>query len=252
MADFISRREVFNNLMRFKHSLGGHISGDIHGKRSYKALFNRQTGDIQFPEAQAPSSAMGEWDLIEFEVNPERLGTNFFEAKDKDHHPLNSGNMAPVAWRIMIETIQALNEITAHSPSKNLPEKAVVEGLSKLKIPSFRAIEMQPGWVGQVDRFQAEKDLSSKPIGTYLLRNGDEVTEEIAKRLMESNKMGVEVFVCTLVEPEDKISDILILLTDKGWTFYHDNPDLFDSEYKYQSEPEKLLKQLGKRVKFTV
>jgi hypothetical protein len=251
MAMFISRREVFNNLMRFKQCLGGQVNGNLNGDRIYKGMVDCKTGEIQFPEAQLPKYGLGGWKEIQFEVNTKNKGVGFFEAREVNHHPLDSGNMTPVAVLLVMETIQALNEITAHSPAQ-LPEKAAFDGLSNLEIPSFRAIEMMPGWIGKIDRMQAEKELNSKPIGTYLLRNGDSFTEVIAQRLMEGNKMGVEVFICTLVEPEDKISDILILLTDKGWVFYRDNPDLLDSEYVYHSTPEILLEKLGKRLKYTV
>ncbi len=113
-------------------------------------------------------------------------------------------------------------------------------------------MEALPGWAGMINRMEAEKELNSSPVGTYLFRNGDSFTEVIAKKLSEGNQIDVEVFICTLVEPEDKISDILILMTSSGWTFYRDNPDLLDSEYVYHDSPETLLACLNGRLQHPV
>lgn len=88
-----------------------------------------------------------------------------------------------------------------------------------------------PGWIGAVDRLKAETMLQSKPVGTYLLRNDVDFTNRAFRELEDSNHMPVNAFICTVKEPEEKISDILFLQTKKGWTTYEDNPDLSQNTY---------------------
>ncbi len=54
--------------------------------------------------------------------------------------------------------------------------------------------------------------------------------------------------VCTFVDLEHKIVDILILKSAVGWTLYRDNPDLLDSEYSYKPFPETVIRNLGNRI----
>ena len=251
MAFFISRQEVANNLLRFKKNVGSTPPVSPTEKRIYKAIMNYRTGDIQFSQ---PESELAEWKEIQIEAKPKKKGSTSFEANDTDRHPLNSAEMAPMAWKVMIETLEILNEMIAEYQNTPgiLPEYAAFDHLSEQELQVSNTIESIPGWIGEIDRMSAEKKLALQPVGAYLLRNGDSLTEAIAARLSESNQMRVELFICTVVEPEDKISDILILATNIGWTLYRDNPDLKDTEYQYHRSPGKLFTLLSPRLKHPV
>ena len=112
-----------------------------------------------------------------------------------------------------------------------------------------RRIESFPGWEGPINRLQAEKLLQGQPVGSYVLRNGDEETEAVAVQLSSSNHIPIQSYLCTVVESGNRICDILILESPKGWTIYRDNPDLFDTEYVYFSTPNKLLAHIHKLAK---
>lgn len=226
MAIFVSKKEVINNLNRFKNS---QVLG---GQGVFKAMVDCHTGDIQF----ADSLISFGWKPFEVEIKNRGRGIGFFEARDVDHTPLDSNNMDPIAWAVMKETLRVLNEITT------------ISELSEVQICPAHSIQALPGWMGRINRFEAEYELGNRPAGTYLLRHGDEYTQVIAEQLIDGNKKIIELFVCTLTEPDDKITDLLIVRTNEGWTFYRDNPDLIDSEYIYHPTPQALLNLLGSKI----
>lgn len=218
MAIHVSRREVFTNI----HTIKENVIPLKDKKRFFHAAINCDTGDIKFVE-HIPSE--GKWKEVRVDVN----GT--FELREPDDTPIKHSAMAKVAWRVLNETLEAVNKML-HSPGKEV---------AYLK---YQSIEDKPGWVGAVGRIEAEKKLIGKPLGTYVLRLGDEYTQVTANNLSETNKKFVKAYICTHVESEGKISDSLFLLTDDGWTHYRDNPDLSDSEYKYHNSPESLINHL--------
>ena len=131
-----------------------------------------------------------------------------------------------------------------------LPEESVLQDLSDIHLaPHPSNIEDLPGWVGPINRFQAEDILRGQALGTYLLREADAQLSETALCLSHENKIHVHAYLCTVMESQEKISDILILHTPKGWIFYRDNPDLADSEYEYFRSPHALLTHLGQRAR---
>jgi hypothetical protein len=82
-------------------------------------------------------------------------------------------------------------------------------------------------------------------VGTYVLREGDEITVSTAFHFSEQNLLAVHAYILTVVEKEGKVSDLLFLHTDKGWTLYHDDPNLKDvALYDYYPSPQKLLDTL--------
>jgi len=240
----ISRREVLNNIIRFKDNLLERPGQLNKQKRSYRGLLNEETGDIRF-SGKIPGPE--HWKEIQIDVETGKRNEGCFQILDSRDKPLDPKQMALLAWRILQETMETLNQIASRHPSETkemLPEEAAVQDLSEIHFSPFQSIEEIPGWVGPIDRMEAERLLKNKPIGTYLLRDGLDIAKVIARELADSNKMKVRSYICTVVEPEKKISDILLLLTDKGWILYRDNPDLHDSEYVYRNSPVELLHRL--------
>jgi len=265
MAIQISRREVLNNIIRFKDALleHGKVQRTAPGERSYPILVNCKTGDIRFeekvtqlarhlPQKGKAKSSPEDWKEIRIQVSTESPKIVHFELLEQEKH-LNPEGMELLAWRVINETIEVLNQIgakTIQGSPEMLPEESVLQDLSDIHLaPHPSSIEDLPGWVGPVNRFQAEEILRSEAVGTYLLREGDAQTPEIALRLGRENKIHVHAYVCTVVEFAQKISDILILHTPKGWTRYRDNPDLSDSEYEYFRSPHALLTHMERQAR---
>jgi hypothetical protein len=116
----------------------------------------------------------------------------------------------------------------------------------------MQKIEQFPGWGGQMDRLDAEHLLQSKPVGSYVLRHCDEIASAAVHELESANEIPIESYLCTVVEKGDRISDYLILKNDKGWTLYQDNPDLYDSDYKYFTSVYNLLADLRHLARYPV
>ena len=101
-----------------------------------------------------------------------------------------------------------------------------------------------PGWIGRASRLEAEGRLDRQPVGTFILRQGDELDDRIARALARENHERVESCVLTFVEPHEKISEKLIVHVPEGWTFYEDNPDLHDPEYHFYPTMRELLESV--------
>lgn len=271
----ISRREVLNNLIRFKDSLldrKDNLQEDNsvpRGRRVYQVLLNCKTGDMRFAKKisalehhiarsrkEGRGESPGDWKEIQMIVSqatPAEIA--HFEVLDAKNHSLNPSELEPLAWKVASETLDLLNQKAQFikGEEKNLlPEVAVLKDLSSIHISvSKDKIEDLPGWMQSLNREDAEAMLEGKPIGTYLLREGDEMTVSISFHASEENDLPIHPYLLTVVEAEGKISDILLLRTGKGWTLYHDDPNLKDPVlYKYVSSPLGLIKLLSGVAKF--
>lgn len=266
MSYEVSRREVLNNLTRFKSILSELYEGKGPmgaEERRYKALLNVKTGDIRFAQKIsalephinpkiAKKEAVEDWKEIYLIVR-ENDGKPF-EIRDRKNRFLKPSDMESLAWKVASETLEILNlkgkEVKARA-NWILFEEAVLQDLSNIQItPQRDRIEELPGWMGSLDRIDAEKILTRKPVGTYLLREGDELTMASTFHFAEENLISVHPYLLTVVEEEEKIADILFLQTNKGWVIYHDDPDLKDPSYEYFHSAQPLIESLkGKAVR---
>ncbi len=267
----ISRREVMNNLIRFKDNLlemrgedrqrQDQEQEEEEQERKYKVLLNRKTGDMRFAQKissleyriakkKGKEESIEDWKEVQIIVQQSNShDPAHFEVRDSSDHSLKPSDIDPLAWRIASETLDILNKKAKEvkkTDGEMLVEEAVLQDLSSIHIASPKEqIEDLPGWMGSISRIEAERRLENKPVGTYLLREGDEITLSIAFHFSEENRLSVRPYLLTIVEKEQKIADILLLYTNKGWTFYHDDPNLKDLiAYHYFPSPQSLLHQL--------
>lgn len=261
----ISRREVLNNLIRFKDSLlDMHTEGaSPKSERTYKVLLNCKTGDMRFAKKIAHLESYisrkkegrheipDNWKEIQIIVSqPSPTDPAHFEIPN-----LTPTGLEPLAWRVASETLDILNQKATETRNLHpemLPEEVVLQDLSSIHISVHRGkIEDLPGWMDALSRLEAEQILDKKPIGTYLLREADELTRSIVFHVSEENALSIRPYLLTVVEPEGKISDILFLQTGNGWTLYKDDPNLKDPAlYKYFSTPQELLHQFKTIAQF--
>lgn len=107
-----------------------------------------------------------------------------------------------------------------------------------------------PGWVGCISREEAERRLEGKEIGTFVLREGDELNSRILSALEIANHEQIDSCVLTVVESGEKIAEYLILHTPQGWTLYQDNPDLLDIvQYRFSPTLPNLLDKIHEIAK---
>jgi len=223
----ISRREVMNNIIRFKNAFS----------EKENVWMNTHTGDIRFGGQVSP-----DWKQVQLHqaAKQNKLRVELLAEAEE---------FEPFAWRIAQETVRVLNEIIAEYRVQGSVQ-AALQDLSHIKLVEPKGwLEDFPGWQGNMDRVAAERLLQRAPRGTYLLREGDELTRDIATQLSRENGVSVTAYVCTTVESEHKISDILILHTSRGWTLYNDNPDLSDAQYAYSPSPQGVLHHMQHRAR---
>lgn len=260
----ITRREVLNNLIRLKdHLLEISEKDRSQKRRTYKALFNQHTGDLRFAKKissleshlsskKSSKESLADWKEIYLLVEEEGMQVRFAVC-DAHNREIMPQNLSPLAWRILSEMLTVLNQKgkeLEEAPPEILPEEKALQDLSSIRLASpGSCIEDLPGWKGALNREKAEAVLAHKPIGSYLLREGDEITLSISFHLGEEEKTLVRPYLLTFVDEEEKISEILLLQTAKGWTFYHDDPDLRQPFYHYCSSVQELLRFLHQFAK---
>lgn len=100
-----------------------------------------------------------------------------------------------------------------------------------------------PGWRDCKGREAAEAMLKGKEAGTYLLREGDQITFSMTFHLEQENLLFIHPYVLTVVvDKNKKFADILLLQTNKGWILYRDDPNLQDADiYRYHPSLETFL-----------
>ncbi|OGN65268.1 MAG: hypothetical protein A3E80_00100 [Chlamydiae bacterium RIFCSPHIGHO2_12_FULL_49_9] len=263
----ISRREVLNNLIRFKDNLLDMREDGALGKgkaRSYRVLLNRHTGDMRFEKKITSlehhlsskgrsSGSAHDWIEVRLLVEKERAKGVCFELCDAEGESILPQALDPIAWKVASETLHVLNIKGKGVKEKGemLAEEIVLHDLSSIHISTqSENIEDFPGWAGSIDRLDAERRLFGRPEGTYILRNGDQLTLSMTFHFSEENHITVRPFILTVVEREKKISDILLLETEKGWVLYEDDPDLKDPYYHYHESLRALFKLLCERAKY--
>jgi hypothetical protein len=276
MALEISRREVLNNLIRFKESLAEmrgeregheeHLPAEKKKERKYKVLMNRKTGDMRFAQKissfehhigrkSGKKEAPEDWKEIQLIVHQQvKSEAAHFEVLDSQNRSLKPSELEPLAWRVASETLDVLNQKAEEVKGQlldMLPEEAALYDLSSIHISSMKdRINDLPGWLGSISRLDAEQMLDGKPEGTYLLREGDELTIAIAFHFEEENHLHIHPYLVTVIEGEGKISDILFLQTSKGWILYFDNPNLNDRVlYEYFPSAQALLQHIKQTAK---
>jgi hypothetical protein len=262
----VSRREVLNNIIRFKDNLLARKRGgarETPAGRSYPVLLNKKTGDLRFAQrieeiephferTQAKQTTAKDWKEIHIEVL--RKGRQIhFEIWDEAHKKLAAQGLEPLAYKVIAETLEALNRLAQEHPEaadKPLPEEELLHDLSQIHIdPLALRFDDQPGWLGSLTRCEAEQMLQKRPPGTYLIRAADRDTEAIVFHLSQENQMTLEAYVCTYKDHEDKISEVLLLRTPRGWTWYQDDPRLTPPHYSFYSTPQALLQSLRSKAK---
>ena len=261
----ISRREVLNNLIRFKDNLLIKKEKDwepFRDKRVYIALLNKHTGDIRFaqsieilhrqPSASVEKGNPADWQEIHLIAENEGQ-TVHFRMTGPQGNSLKPTELDPLAVRILFETLDVLNQLATlyHPiPEKELPEDTVLQDLSNIHISAVQpSIQMMPGWAGGVDRIEAERKLQDLPQGSYLIRMADGPVQGLVQSLALANKTFIKLYVVTFVADEERMSERLLIETEWGWTVCRDDSDLASPVYHYYASLNSLLQSLSDQIK---
>lgn len=206
-----------------------------------------------FPPKRKSLDSAHDWIETHLLIEKEGAKGVRFELCDREGKPILPQALSPIAWKVASETLHVLNIKGKGVKEKGelLAEEIVLHDLSSIHISTqMENVEDFPGWAGTIDRLDAERRLLGRPAGTYLLRNGDQLTLSMTFHFSEENHMVIRPLILTVVEREKKISDILLLETEKGWVLYEDDPDLKDPYYHYHESLRALFKLLSERAKY--
>lgn len=267
----ISHKKVLSNLIRFKETLESRSELATKKRedkeRVYLILLNLETGDIrfaqkiselesQFPRTPVEGESYRHWKQVRLVVQ-EQGGATHFDVCDANEKPIGPSDVElPVAWTIVSETMNVLNtiaKVTQVAAGGLLPEDAILSSanLSSIQIaPSHDRIEDLKEWVGRLDRDGAERLLLHKPVGAYVLRELDPIMDCTVNALKRNNKIDfLKSCLLTIVEEKNKISDMLLIRTKKGWIAYQDDVDFNSPIYVYHALVQSLLHEIIKEVR---
>lgn len=225
--------EVNRNVGKLQAFLGKDFS-----EKNCQILVHGKTGSIEVPqrihelEERLSKERKGERDLSSWK----EVQLNVSSVSGKPHFGVVGLEALEIgAQKVIRASLEILN---GEAPAEKgaLPE---------------RELETLPGWAGRVDRMGAEKLLRGCPVGTYLLREADSIIQSSTFHMAKENHLAVHPFILTIVEEGGKISDILLLKTEKGWLIFADDPNLEDPEiYKYFPSVALILVEMNQIAKF--
>jgi|GEM_PF-2571421 len=255
MAIRISRREVFNNLVRIKDSIlaKGYEEGvQASPKRRYPAFVNRHTGDLRFGDAeQDPYFIEENWEKLELTSVDEADTVRFAVSSSLSEKIPPDLRADSAALKILFETMDILNQLAAQFEKK---AEQVTNGDVPFRLTDVHVlseperIDSLPGWRGEMTRIEAESNLENKSPGAYLLRKENTLLDEIAGHFTAANEIPLQFYLLTFNGPSGKISDLMMIETQWGWTFCQGEPDLAKPCYRYESSPSALLRTLGRQI----
>ena len=267
----ISHKQILINLIRFQETLENRSPVATKRRndkeRVYLILLNLETGAIRFAqkirefESQFPRIPLEEelhkhWKQVRLIVQ-EQGGSAHFAVCDVNEKPIGPSDVEkPLAWTIVSETMSVLNTISKVTQAVSgglLPENVILShaNLSSIQLsPSHDRVEDLKEWVGHVDREGAERLLFYRPIGEYVLRELDLIMECTVNTLRCNNKISFFTScLLTIIQEEDKISDILLIRTEQGWTVYQDEVNLNSPIYTYYPLIQSLLHEILREVR---
>jgi hypothetical protein len=237
MAIPISRPEVLSNLQEYRKAFSS--SWKSHQDGNCRALVHRQTGKIKVARKiheirdslghEGLLSNPNDWQEISILYQKESL-----QVLDENGKPFSFKSLSRFAWRIVTETLTVLQWL------RDKGDKIKDETDFSL-YPQGELPENCHGWMGEISREKAEELLASKQKGTYLMREADPMTLSCAFHLSQRHEIFIFPYILSVRE-EGKIAEKVFFETDRGWTFYEDEPDLKGPEYRFHPSVSQLLR----------
>lgn len=176
-------------------------------------------------------------------IHSAKSGVEFALLDEKDRER-DLQQFSKGALLVVMETLKILNQLLG--PSFHSAKELFAQ-MDFLEIEELGAdIQMRPEWRASINRVEAEDLLEGFTVGTYLLREGDEATQEFEENLMKTNSHSFRLFVVTFVDDFERVSDRLLIQRSEGWAVYDDNPDL--NAYTYRENLNYILAEVGAKV----
>lgn len=220
-----SNLELFQDIIR--------RSRDVEQKiKTYSGFVHRATGAMQF--RQEGSLSEKDWKEIDICIDLEHHDISVFE-KGKPEQVFQYNDLAPLAYRVMAETLHVLLNLsrTIH----DLKEFSYVVLESSAAVSKASRDLIHDAW-HQVDREGAEKLLQEKSPGTYLFRK-DEYASILENELAAQHQAPIKCVTLSYLDKESVVRDSTLLRFHGHWLIYNDDPKLEGQAY---ASVEELLK----------
>ncbi len=215
-------RAALTNIKRFNETVSRSHGKNRGSQREYRVLLNCKTGEMNFQKSirdlehslssMKASDALRLMDVRLIVIDRED-GPSTFVLRDDQDRILES----PDDQGVVKKTLEMLN--------------------------SQEEITDLPGWVGSLSIDEAEKKLEGAPVGTYLIRSGDEVSYMVDE--MEEKYGKIVSYSLLFASEEERVSEKLILHVSWGWIVQEDEPNLRSPSYTVFPTAKKLLESLG-------
>lgn len=244
MNVIVRNRSTVENLNRLRRFVFKHPK-----EQKISILIDPLTGEISLPQPiqefeiwtkQGRNEGNG-FEHVTLFMHSEQ-GKVMVELLDESDHATNLRQFATQAILVLEETLKIINQFLGPKYS-SVPELFL--HLDSVRMELNDECQMRPEWHGTMQRKEAEQLLEGKPIGIYLLRQGDIETEQFEESLMHSNREPFRCYVVTFVGKNQKIVDRLLIQRSEGWALYDDDPDLNHYIYKNLAD---LLQSMGLRI----
>lgn len=230
--------EIFLQIMRrVKQKQLQELQKNLPQEKIFNVWLNRRTGQLFFADITEESEFIGkkDWKPVEFSYHYDPVsGEICFLVKEAEEKEalFSSEDLDPIAFRILRETMNVLNELCRRlkGPS-DLETKISV--LTKMTIDSEVSHADRNVIIDcwhHVDRLGAEDLLKGLPAGTYLFRK-DQYADILEEQLQKQHHKKVKCFTLTYSGEHNKVSDLTIVHIDGVWQAYDDDPSLKQKKF---------------------
>lgn len=238
---------VWENLFRLRDRVLSSVLPASSREGLYSALLHIETGEVRFPRnleilaqdfPKFSRENVALWEEVVFRVHVSEEGTILHIEKVGESLPISS-----VAKEVILDMMQMVN-----AAGRGVVDPSVLFQRLLREKKEGDSLERHPSWQGNIDRIEMEKRLQGRTIGTFAVRQAEEIDRLIALALGQANGERVEVYVLAIVEPSHKVIERLLLRTKKGWILYADEPNL--SLYRWASSFSEIVQGLPRLLHF--
>lgn len=220
-----------------KNALKKNVLRKAAAQLTFPAYVNCQTGAVLLPDGEPKEKQYYKTVRLRVVYLQEQDEAKIEILDEKSDVEFRCEGISLAACQMLEQTMRIFNfAIKSFHPTTDMQK--VIQHLAKMQfqvVPVKVAKNIaQEAWY-DVNRVQAEKLLSDCIAGTYLFRRGEYVGI-LEKELSESLGEKVECITLTFIGDQNRISDLTLVKTAKGWHVYDDDPKLEGEIYSSLSE----------------
>ena len=227
--------EIFKIILKKVTQLQENPSGVDKTTQSVLVFLHRVRGEIRFFDHYAETLNPNEWTCLRFHFSPSPLSQESFsiDVSNVNEKHFSWEELQPEAFFNLKETIKTIQFISCFLPKlKNLSSILKEFSLTNLDLllNRFQSQDIVHETWHDLTRKECEQLLLNHPPGVFLFRK-DEFASILEEELSLAHKQKMSCITLSFVSSPKKISDLTLVKTKDGWSFYNDNPDLEEARY---------------------